>query len=447
MSRTLAGWVFVLAAPVVNAVAVNEPIERHVIAPVAIDKAASASYRFAWPVHVPGTDSLHRLTLPADLYPVLMRDDLSDIELVDDAGRAVPMAILAQESLQQWLELPTPMRIVRQHMGPLAEGAPYPSERSRNEILVESQQSRTLPILALRITYEHADRLPGEATFRARAHDRDQWVHVREVSDRFDVATRSGEVRIVLEPMSTRSVVVAVGPVSSALTIRSVMAEHAWREPEGVRWTSASPLAQTGEHQRQPGFEFASAGPAPWHRARISLGDDHVGTVRLFTRVHDGYWQELGTMTVYDISLDDARFARNALAFTEQRSRQFRVDVDPVPTHPPVLKLAYRPDLMVFSQRGPARLMLLAGSRQHRRADYPLDDMVNDVRRQVGNAWQPPEAEVGARVEWTGKVAFDPPKAAPEPKPEHRAWILWILLGLASIVVGGMALKLARDPQ
>ncbi|MBK8286849.1 MAG: DUF3999 family protein [Ahniella sp.] len=51
------------------------------------------------PVTVTGTDSLHQFRLPADLYPVLQRDDLRDLELIDEQGYSVPLAILPESTV------------------------------------------------------------------------------------------------------------------------------------------------------------------------------------------------------------------------------------------------------------------------------------------------------------------------------------------------------------
>lgn len=443
MMRVLAGAVGLVATPLVLAVAVAGP-----------EKPAAGSAPptvAAWPVTVSGTDSLHQIELPADVYPRITRDDLRDLVLVDADGEPVPMALLPQEPLRSWLDLPTPMRIVRGEMGPLEPGAPYPSERSRALVRAQSLQSEVLPIQALRIEYEHANRLPADATFRIRqshsgAGVDDTWLHLHEVAEQHDPVRRVGSVRLLLEPTATRDVELTLSPVPSSLTIRSVMAEYAWPEPPGVRWEAATLLPQESPQAQRFRFGFAAAGPAPWHRARVTLGDDAVGTVRAYAEASPGYWRDLGTLTVYDLSLDDARFTRNTFGFEEQRLRRVRLEIEPAPTSPPRLELAYRPDRLVFSHRGPAQLTLLAGGGTLRGADHPVVNTLNEVRHQFGQSWQPPVARVGARTAWTGPMAAV--SATKQQKTtEYRAWLLWTLLSIAAVVIGWMALGLARDPK
>lgn len=443
MKRLLPFCLCLLAMPPVLAVAVAGPEKPN---PEPADATVSA-----WPVTVAGSDSLHQLEVPADVYARLGRDDLRDLVLVDADGEPVPMALLPQEPLRSWLDLPTPMRIVQGQVGPLAPGAPYPSERARVLVRAQSTQSDVLPIQALRIEYEHPNRLPADATFRIRqspggAEVDDTWLHLHEVAEQHDPVRRVGTVRVLLEPVATRDIELALAPVPSSLTIRSVMAEYAWPEPPGVRWEAATLLPQEVPQAQRFRFEFASVGPAPWHRARVRLGDDAVGTVRAFAEASPGYWRDLGTLTVYDISLDDARFARNTFGFEEQRLRRVRLEVEPAPAEPPRLELAYRPDRLVFSHRGPATLTLLAGGGTLRDADHPVVSMLEEVRHQFGQSWQPPEASVGPRTTWNGPLASVTP-GKPAPKGEYRAWLLWSLLTIAAVVIGWMALGLAKDPK
>ena len=415
-------------------------------------RADASSYRFAWPVTVSGTDSLHQFRLPVDLYPVLFRDDLGDLELIDEQGYSVPLATLPEAPLRPWLQLPTPMSIVHQSAQALAEGEPYPSERARIRIVVQTRQTDVLPIRALRIIYEHHRELPADASFRIRQAtgaesqaDEGPWVHLKEVASRFDLASHSGEVRLVLEPVRTREIELMLSPVPASVTVRVVMAEYDWEEPTPVRWQTAELLPMKSPQAQQSYFEFASGGPAPWHRLRLGLGKDVVGKAQVLALTTDGYWQGIGGLTAYDIALDDARFARDQIAFDEQRARRFRVQIDPPPQHPPEISLAYRPDLNVFSQRGPARLTLLAGSEKHVRAIYPVREMVEDVRNQLGADWHPADATVGSRVEWTGTLAFKPVEK-PAPKEDYKPWLLWSLLMIAAVLVGWMALKMTREP-
>ncbi|AVP98360.1 hypothetical protein C7S18_14710 [Ahniella affigens] len=421
-----------------------------VATPNELPAPSNPDFAYAWPVQVTGTDSLHQLTVPADVYPVLTRLDLSDLTLIDATGQPVSLSILPQPSLNAWLDLPTPMEIVLQHGLPLTDDAPYPSERSRIRLLVQSRQTDVLPIRALRINYEHRRELPADATFRVRASAKPEsnasageWLHLDEVASRFNADTRTGEVRLVLEPQATRELELMIAPIPASVTVRSVMAEYDLRESPELRWvdTTLQPLAGTATQWDM--FEYLAPGPARFHRARFDLGGDKVGEIELMSLDGSGYWAGQGAMTSYDISLDDARFARNTLGFREVRARRWRVMVRPAPESPPKLQLAYQPDILVFSKRGPAQLTLLAGSQRVQRPSYPVLDMVEDVRAQLGQDWQPARAQVGARFPWRGTEALKP--VPPKSNQDYRAWLLWSLLLVAAVLVGYMAVNMLRE--
>ena len=55
--------------------------------------AASADdYAYAWPLQTPGDSSAWQVELNADIYGAVHDADLRDIEVVNAAGEAVPMA-------------------------------------------------------------------------------------------------------------------------------------------------------------------------------------------------------------------------------------------------------------------------------------------------------------------------------------------------------------------
>lgn len=433
-----------LAAAVMSASAVS------VATPTDQPTRNSPDFAYAWPVQVSGTDSLHQLTVPADVYPVLTRLDLSDLVLIDESGQPVSMSILPQPSVNAWLDLPTPMQIIVQQGLPLSDDTPYPSERARIRLVVQSRQTEVLPIRALRISYEHRQELPADATFRVRAAAKPEsaasageWLHLNEVASRYNADTRTGEVRLVLEPEATRELELMLAPVPASVTVRAVMAEYDLRESPELRWVDTTLQPQEGTTTQRDVFEFLAPGPALFHRARFELGGDKVGEIELLSRDGSGYWQGQGSITSYDIALDDARFARNTLGFREVRARRWWVKVRPAPESPPKMQLAYQPDILVFSKRGPAQLTLLAGSQRVQRPSYPVLDMVEDVRVQMGQDWQPVQAQIGAKFAWRGTEALKPAPA--KSTKDYRAWLLWSLLVAAAVLVGYMAINMLRE--
>jgi hypothetical protein len=94
----------------------------------------------------------------------------------------------------------------------------------------------------------------------------------------------------------------------------------------------------------------------------------------------------------------------------------------------------------VFLAEGAAPYTLAVGSARVQRAAYPVDVALASLRAQLGRNWQPPLATLGAERESAGAAAFQTP-ALPVP---WRRWLLWVVLLLGAVVVGGFALSLLR---
>ena len=108
----------------------------------------------------------------------------------------------------------------------------------------------------------------------------------------------------------------------------------------------------------------------------------------------------------------------------------------------PVLKLGYRPEVVVFLAQGQAPYALVAGSARAQRADAPLPQLVEALRAQRGASWQPATATLGAGVALAGEQALVP---APVER-DWKAWLLWALLIGGALIVVGFAFSLLKKP-
>jgi len=95
----------------------------------------------------------------------------------------------------------------------------------------------------------------------------------------------------------------------------------------------------------------------------------------------------------------------------------------------------------VFLAQGNGPYRLVAGSARARRADYPVDIALMQLRTKLGADWQPPLATLGARAVLQGEHALI---SAPTP-PDWKTWLLWAVLVGAAALIGGMALSLLKS--
>ena len=108
----------------------------------------------------------------------------------------------------------------------------------------------------------------------------------------------------------------------------------------------------------------------------------------------------------------------------------------------PMLRLGYRPEVVVFLAQGKAPYALVAGSARARRADAPLPQLVDALRTQRGQDWQPADATLGPMQALAGNAALTP---APVER-DWKAWLLWALLVGGALIVAGFAFSLLKKP-
>jgi hypothetical protein len=107
----------------------------------------------------------------------------------------------------------------------------------------------------------------------------------------------------------------------------------------------------------------------------------------------------------------------------------------------PVLRLGYRPEVVVFLAEGGPPFALLAGSARAWRQDAPLPQLVEALRAERGRDWQPATASLGARQTLAGDSALRPL----EPPTDWKRWLLWGLLVAGALLVAGFAFSLLRS--
>lgn len=233
---------------------------------------------------------------------------------------------------------------------------------------------------------------------------------------------------------------------AQALAITEVFAElAAARAPVAVKWLE---LGGRGVDVRGRAvattFEFDGAGRFPVQQVDVALPGNHAVEWILESRDHaDGDWiYRAGPWVAFQVGAQpagaDSRSPARELPGVV-RDRLWRLRASAPVTGTPVLRLGYRPEVVVFVAQGAAPYTLAAGSAQARRAPSPLPQLVAEMRRQRGAQWQPAQAYLGAPRTLAGEAALAPAR-------DWKAWLLWGVLGLGALVVAGFAATLLRGP-
>ncbi|HEX7914441.1 DUF3999 family protein, partial [Rudaea sp.] len=127
------------------------------------------------------------------------------------------------------------------------------------------------------------------------------------------------------------------------------------------------------------------------------------------------------------------------------RDSEWRVQSATPLNRAPTLNLAWRADRFVFLGDAQHRYRLVAGSATARRADYPVDVALAQLRAKLGAGWQPPLAALGTRETLAGNAALQAP--TPASKYDWKTFLLWGVLVVAAAAIGYLALSLLRGQK
>jgi len=228
---------------------------------------------------------------------------------------------------------------------------------------------------------------------------------------------------------------------ASLPALRSVMAELP-PAPATLpwEWLSLEPMA-AGKGE----YTFELDGRFPVSKADVASTDNSLVQWTLYSRDDaDAEWQRRSTPWIaYQVQQGAVGQRQQSAAQSlggPWRDRYWKLVASPVETATaPTLRLGYQPEVMVFLSQGAAPYALAVGSATARRAEAPIAVLIEELRQRNDPSWQPTLARLEGGPE---TLAGD---AALKPQRDWKAWLLWALLGLGVLVVGGLAVSLLRQ--
>lgn len=456
-----------------------------IFVPITGTRAATTDdYAYAWPLTVAGDSAAWQVELTPEVYATVRDAQLRDLAVIDGAGQPVPIAPRAAQTtnvaqatdseLPQFATpLPAPgggadeklsLHVERGPDGRLRRldaevGAADVKPDGRvvvgsGDILLDASALKA-PIDSLWLDWDETGSGVIAHFSVAGSDDLQAWrtlVSGATVMSLQQDGNRLARHQIALN--GAREKYLRLHGLDgeqrpAGLRVRArTLAQSTLTQPALV-WLEAQAEATTPGADGKPAM-YVYRLPAPLAIDAIKLelaGVNSLARVRIASRASaddHGQWQTRAEFTAFRLRQGaDESVNDEVTTFPGARAQIWRVEPATPLEQAPALRVAFRPDRYVFLAQGSAPYRLVAGSARARRAEYPVDVALTQLRTKLGADWQPPLAKLGARTVLQGEHALT---AAPAP-PDWKTWLLWAVLVGAAALIGGLALSLLRGPR
>ena len=439
--------------------------------PLAAFAGVRDDYAQQWPLALSDADAgAYRVVLDRTVYRQLQSPVLKDLVVVNADGVAVAASLFdATQPLAQpantvevpWFALPSSSTSQSRDIASISEIAADGTLRrvvmaessgtapaSSNEYLIDISRLRE-PVQALQVSWT-AGQAPFDRPYRVTASDDlKSWRTVQEEGHLVELQNNGARIlkdRIEMDGVQAKYLrLVPLQKDQQALALASVHAEFAaaiaaqdwqWEEIAGKR---------IFEKDGSAAFVYEIGGRFPFERADVSLPGNSSNEWILKSRdSEDAEWRfAAAPWMAFQLEGGSSRSPPQALQQLNRDHHWRLISKNVTEGEAPTLRLGYRPEVLVFLAQGKAPYALLAGSARAQRADAPLPQLVDALRAQRGQDWQPATATLGKGVPLAGaQTALTP---APVER-DWKAWLLWALLVGGALIVAGFAFSLLRKP-
>jgi hypothetical protein len=440
------------------------------LVPLVALAAVRDDYARQWPLIVPNDSAgAYRVALDREVYHSAQLVSLRDVDVVNADGASVPSALFAAEQpLAQapryidlpWFPLPAGKAAQAQDIAVISERDPDGSVR-RVETRVSGQTSEAAPttnawlvdashvregIVALVVAWPAADHAIDTVYRVEGSDDLREWRVLQSQASLLDLMRDGQHLQQLRIPFDGTAKYLRLLPATNdaaALVLTGVRAELA-PTVTALPWLWESLPGHERSEQGSTYYTYKLDGRFPIERADVVRPGNSASEWTLQSRdTDDAPWQtRAGPWVAYQVGATQAdRSAAQALGGAI-RDRQWRLSSRVPAGGVPILRLGYRPEVIVFVAQGRGPYAVVAGSARATRAEAPVPQLIDALRARHGSDWQPASATLGAPNMLAGDAALTP---APLQR-DWKAWLLWSILIGGALVVAGLAVSLLRKP-
>jgi hypothetical protein len=446
--------------------------------------ATTDNYAFAWPLQTNGDSAAWQVELNPEVYAAVRSEDLRDIEVVNAAGEAVPMAARAaqttstaqasdfelpqfalpatapgaasDESLNLHIERGPDGKLRRLDAEVGAADAKATAHAPAGDLLLDASALKT-SIDSLWLDWNEGGDFNAQFSV-AGSDDLQQWRTLNasatvlslhqagNVLARHQIALNGVQAKYLrLHRLDTAASI-------SGLRVRARTLAHSTLTQPASVWVDAAPVAGDPATANTPAtYRYQLPAQLAIDTLKVDLASDNsLARVRIGVRgrVVDERvpWLPCADFTAFRLRQGEELIGNDETTSCRgMRALQLKLLPSTALDRAPSVRVAFRPDRFVFLAQGAGPYRLVAGSARTRRGDYPVDTALAQLRAKLGTDWQPPLAALGPRVTLQGEAAFT--SAPVEKHRDWKTWLLWAVLVGAAALIGGLALSLLRKPK
>ena len=431
--------------------------------------AQAPAFAWQWPVETDGAGGSWRIVLTEDVYRHVTRADLGDLAAINAAGTLVPFGPAPFDQ--------DPVRLPGQSRGPVSWFAlPRAAGRSRAETLdlsIERDADGSLrlaaqaggdetpvasdllldlgagdPVIGLQLSLSGAVSDLRAAVDVYASRDLQHWARIG--SGLPVLSLRQGDFqlqRLGLAFDAQAGGYLLLAPVEGAaqLPVAAIDAVRRAQPLERVgpqRVQSTASLVGTGDVAGR--YEYRAPGPVRVGEiALLPAETNSVASVVVESRDDAAAtWRERARFVVFRVADGRGEVGSEPIAVSADRDRHWRVSSVPPLSAAPALTLTWHSESFVLLAQGPGPFRVVAGSASMRNPEFPVSELLAQLRGQLGPDWRAPLARLGSGSPLTGPVALE----APEDPGRERRWLLWGVLVVGALGIVAMVVRLLRAP-
>ncbi len=465
MSPGTSSWTSVLLVLVLANAASAEP---------SAEKALGLS-DFAYSVQLTGEPgrAVQTVLVPHDVYLNVLRKDLGDVRVFSESGQEVPHAVrrLSEHSERELPPQALPLFPLREaggsaslndlevHVTHGADGSIVDIRSSGSDASEEGELGPIVAYILDASAAEHPiasivvtlDETEESYVFALQVQASDDLSHWRAVASEQTLArlefegNRIEHERIVLMPNRSKYLRLSWGGDAPPAAVVAVEAQFQ-RERVVPKRLSVTVRGRRVDGKNET-YEFDTPGFVPADRLQVQLPTTHTlikATISSADK-EEGPWHKVMDGRVYRIIEQGQELTSPSVAIPTTSARFWRMEVHTgngdLEPDAPSLKLEYLPEQLLFVSKEESVHQLAYGSYKAEHSKFSVADILSVLPRDERKNLPVETATSGSEQRQGGEAAVTHP---PPPAP-IKTYILWAVLILSALILGLLAVRLARN--